>query len=143
MHGNTVSLNPVLTDLDSKYAVRVVFERLVDTQSRAAALRANLVAAYEMIAGFLKGQEIAFMLRNRWGLSKKDAQKLYFDLRNQGGESGEGNDNDQKQPNRPETVEDKISMIMDYMKETSAKLDSIDRDIVQLKKRVEEILQRI
>lgn len=146
MNGNSVSLSSDFLNPDSFYVVRAVFERLADAQNRAAALRANLKAAYEMIADTFKGQEIALMLRNRWGLSKKEAQKLYNDLRSPGEEPSE--DTEKKNPNQnpPKptgTVEDKISMIMDYMKDTSAKLDSIDRDIAHLKVQVEEILKRI
>ncbi len=80
------------------------------------------------------------MLRNKWGLTKKDAQKIFNDIHDNG-----SNENKEKnaKPTRPETIDEKVSMIMDYMKETSQKLDSIDRDILELKKQVEEILKRI
>ena len=77
------------------------------------------------------------MLRNKWGLTKKDAQKIFNDIHDNG--SNEKN----AKPTRPETIDEKVTMIMDYMKETSQKLDSIDRDILELKKQVEEILKRI
>jgi len=144
MDGTTVSLNPALLGLDSRKGIYEAICRLMDAQRRATALRANLMAAYDQIAGILKGQEIVFMLRNKWGLSKKDAQKLYYDLRNPGEGPGEGSEgNNPNQSKQPETVDDKISMIMDYMKDTSAKLDGIDRDIAHLKKQVEEILKRM
>lgn len=87
-----------------------------------------------------KGQESVFMVRNRFGLTKEQAKKLYYDYHG----AGEEQTPDRNQPEgKPQTAEEKISMIMDYMKETSAKLDQIENDIAFLKQQVNEILKRL
>ncbi len=139
MDGIVVAMYPAGFRLENLETVRIILERLSVAQKNAVVLRSNLQAAFEFIAANLSGQEMLLMLRNKWGLSKKEAQKLYYDVRNKGNEPDEEN----QEPPRPDTIDKKISMIMDYMKETSAKLDSIDRDIADLKKQVEEILRRI
>ena len=139
MDGIAVSMQPAGFQLEKMQSVRVILERLSVAQKNASVLRGNLQTAFEFIVANLCGQEMLLMLRNKWGLSKKDAQKLYYDVRNKGNETEEEN----KESPRPDTIDKKISMIMDYMKETSSKLDSIDRDIADLKKQVEEILRRI
>lgn len=134
-----VSMYPAGFRLEKLQSVRFILERLSLAQRNASVLRSNLQATFESIAANLSGQEMLLMLKNKWGLSKKEAQKLYYDVRNKGNEPEE----EKQESPRPDTIDKKISMIMDYMKETSAKLDSIDRDIADLKKQVEEILRRI
>ncbi|MBN2329217.1 MAG: hypothetical protein JXR73_18905 [Candidatus Omnitrophica bacterium] len=122
---------------------QAILDGLQHIENRTAMLRAGFqrfLSVCEFIGGRLNSQEIVLMLRNKWGFTKKEAQKLFYDMKKGGDKSDHGSDNDSKQP---ESTEEKISMIMDYMRETSAKLDSIDQDIAHLKRQVAEILKRI
>lgn len=84
--------------------------------------------------------EVLFMLKNKLGLTKEQAKNIYFRFRNGGGEEENASPQQSKDP---ETNEEKIAMIMDYMKDTSAKLDQIESDIAYLKKQVDQILKRL
>ncbi len=86
-------------------------------------------------------QEVMFMLKNKFGFTKEQAKKLYSSYRNKDSDQGK-NEGGQK-PEEPQSIDDKISMIMDYMQETSSKLDRIEDDISYLKQQVENILKRI
>ncbi len=88
----------------------------------------------------IKDQGIQFMFKNKYGLNKEEAKKLFYDFRSKSKEPG-GEDDDSSQ--NTESVEGKIAMIMDYMKETSTKLDRIEDDISTLKRQVEHILKKI
>ncbi|MEW6238672.1 MAG: hypothetical protein AB1656_25080 [Candidatus Omnitrophota bacterium] len=92
----------------------------------------------------LKGQEFLFMFRNKFGLTKKDAKKLFYDYHSKDAKADEAEEAEGKEPIKPpETTDQKIAMIMDYMQETSIKLDRIESDIAALKEQVELILKRI
>ncbi|RJP26382.1 MAG: hypothetical protein C4527_15535 [Candidatus Omnitrophota bacterium] len=89
-------------------------------------------------------QEVMFMLKNKFGFTKDQAKKLYSTFRSKGESGDNGDDGDEENNSvEPQTIDDKISMIMGYMKETSAKLDRIEDDITYLKQQVENILKRI
>jgi hypothetical protein len=96
------------------------------------------------VAGSLRGTEVMNMLKNKLGLSKEDAKKIYYKYRAKGsGQDDEpGNDESQKS-SPPQNADQKIAMIMDYMQETSAKLERIENDIDYLKNQVDKILQKI
>ena len=104
-------------------------------------LRALLLGLQEKITALIQDPASGFMftLKNKFGFSKKDAKKLFYDYID-----GKKTDEDNPEPPRePETTEEKISMIMDYMKETSVKLDRIEDELSHLKQQVEEILKRV
>jgi len=95
-------------------------------------------------AAELKGREFLFMFRNKFGLTKKDAKKLFHDYHSKDAKEPDAEEAEAKEPNKPpETTDQKIAMIMDYMQETSVKLDRIESDIAALKEQVELILKRI
>lgn len=85
------------------------------------------------------------MFKNKLGFTKGQAQKLFYDYKNK--RNQETPENEQKdQPSQSDdngSVEQKISMIMNYMQETSTKLDQIEKDISYLKEQVDRILQKI
>ncbi|MBZ0254711.1 hypothetical protein K8I31_01525 [bacterium] len=85
------------------------------------------------------------MLKNKLGFTKDQAQKLLYDYKSKGKQ--EPPEDEQKDsPSHPDdkgNVEQKISMIMNYMQETSTKLDQIEKDISYLKEQVDRILQKI
>lgn len=86
------------------------------------------------------------MLKNKLGLTKNQAQKLFYDYKNKGKDENPENGSKEQQPGQPEdqgNVEQKISMIMNYMQETSTKLDQIEKDISYLKEQVDRILEKI
>ena len=89
--------------------------------------------------------EIIFMFRKRVSSDKEEAKKLFFTYRKKGTAENqpEGTPSNEPSSKEPETTEEKIAMIMDYMKETSSKLDHIENDISYLKQQVEEIKKRI
>ncbi len=81
--------------------------------------------------------------KNKWGFNKEEAKKLFYSYRSKN-EPGVGDPGpDFKSALEPETTEKKIAMIMDYMKETSAKLDRIEDDIAELKEKVNDILKKM
>lgn len=80
-----------------------------------------------------------FMLRNKFGLTKKDAKKLYYDVRSKDNEEGE----DPKQSKTPESTEEKIVFIMETMKQTAVKLDRMEEDLAYLKDQVDKILKKL
>lgn len=82
--------------------------------------------------------EPMYMLRNKFGLSKKDAKKLYYDVKSKGPD-----DDGDEELESPSSTDDKLNVIMTYMKETSTKLDKIEEDIAYLKDQVEKILQKV
>ncbi len=143
---NLAVSNSLVFKMEDIELISGLLDRLSEVQREALVIRDKLVVFMESISESFNNQEILLMLRNKWGLTKKDAKKLFYKYH--GGEEDEENvDNDNPEPeNNPGksgSVDQKISMIMDYMKETSSKLDSIDRDIAQLKDQVEEILRRM
>ncbi|MBI1387701.1 MAG: hypothetical protein GC154_04570 [bacterium] len=87
------------------------------------------------------------MLKNKFGLTKDQAQKMFYDYKNKGQEQDPDQQGGDPKGDPKEaasgTVEQKISLIMGYMKETSTKIDQIERDITYLKEQVDKILQKI
>ena len=124
-----------------------LLDRLSEVQREALVIRDKFAGFMESISESFNNQEILLMLRNKWGFSKKDAKKMFYQYHSKEEEEEEDGDddngNENPDPGKSGSVDQKISMIMDYMKETSTKLDSIDRDIAQLKEQVEEILKRM
>ncbi len=122
-----------------------VVSMLDETQKRFSQLKAvHQWFAYllEFPASF-NHQEVMYMLKNKFGFTKEQAKKLYSTYRNKG-EGGEDDGNNEEDPqSEQQNIDEKISMIMGYMKETSAKLDRIEDDIAYLKNQVENILKRI
>ncbi len=91
------------------------------------------------------GEEIHFMLKNKTGLTKTQAQKLFYDYKNKGNDEDneKKSGQEQKQPKEQGNIDQKISMIMNYMQETSIKLDQIEKDISHLREQVDRILEKI
>lgn len=91
------------------------------------------------MAGSLHGVEVINMLKNKLGLSREEAKKVYFQFRNK------GNKSNPEEPAKPEPqgTEEKIAVIMDYMKDTSEKLERIESDIDYLKQQIDRILKQL
>ena len=81
---------------------------------------------------------LSFLLKNKFGLTKDAAKKMFYDYKSKGEPEEEGED-----PKQPETIDEKMNAIMGYMEETSAKLESIEKDIAHLKQQVEAILKKL
>jgi len=115
---------------------------ILDLEAQAARIR----SLHERIRGVLENGitlsslEWSFMFRKRITTDKEEAKKLFFSYRKKGSVE---NSPEEIPPKEPETTEEKIAMIMDYMKETSAKLDRIEDDITYLKQQVDEIKKKI
>lgn len=124
---------------------------IADIARRLADIRKRLDAVRETCAletGFTEGTapkpwgvRVLLALRNKFGFTKKDAEKLFQDYR--GGKQKDQPDPSGEKPNEPRSAEEKISLIMKTMSETSAKLDRIESDIAELKRNVDEILKRL
>jgi len=123
-------------------AVQVIVDRIGELAGQAHELRQRLDSAAQFVVTQLKGQELSFMFKNKLGMSKSDAKDLFFSYKNRNKPDPDEEDPDRSQP-EVETTEKKIAMIMDYMKDTSQKLDRIEDDISELKAKVEQILKRI
>lgn len=83
-------------------------------------------------------ESILFLLKNKFGLTKDAAKKMFYDYKSKGEPEEEG-----EEPKKPETIDEKMNAIMGYMKDTSAKLESIEKDITYLKQQVEAILKKL
>lgn len=110
-------------------------------------IRTELVAKVDDLLG--RGIGIALSQRNRSGFTKSEAKKLFYSLRG-GKPEGEGEGGDEEDPddpieavNKAQTTDQKIEQIIDYMKDTTSKLDRIEDDINFLKEQVDRILKRI
>ena len=75
--------------------------------------------------------------------NKEEAKKLFYSYRSKNEPEQGKSSPDLKSTLEPETTEKKIAMIMDFMKETSAKLDRIEDDIAELKEKVNDILKKM
>lgn len=84
--------------------------------------------------------EILQMFRKRLGVDKEEAKRLFFKYR-KGGNPEETTDPEPQK--EPESTEEKIALIMDYMKDTSIKLDHIEDEIAYLKEQLEEIKKKL
>ncbi len=80
---------------------------------------------------------LSFLLKNKLGMTKDQAKDLFYQSKSKGKQEG-GED-----PEHPESVEEKMNVIMGYMKDTSEKLETIERDIAHLKQQVEIILKKL
>ena len=82
------------------------------------------------------------MLRNKFGVKKREAQKLYYGYRSTGKKEG-----GEKSPGWLESyvnncLEDKACHIMTTLNETENKIDRIERDIDSIKDHVDQILKK-
>ena len=131
----------------SREAIRelvLVCRRLIESlRMEAEIIRGNLAAA----VGELSGQGIMFA-RNKYGFTKSEAKKLFFSLRggkqdDDDGDEPEKNDDPAAAVVEAKGPDEKIERIIDYMRETSTKLDRIEDDIQFLKNQVDRILEKI
>lgn len=114
----------------------------IDTLARTSTSLREKIAGFAMYcAATVQGWETAFMLKNKWGLTKEEAKKLFYDYKNK--TASDPNNPSSPSEQQPENVDQKIAVIMDYMIDTSAKLDRIEDDLSQLKQKVEEILKKL
>lgn len=121
-----------------------LFDHLAVLSRSAAKLRYRLDSARVDVTELLYSQGMLMIVKkNKWGFNKEEAKKLFYSFRSKNTpEDGEPGSHFNSAPG-PETTERKIAMIMDYMKETSAKLDRIEDDIAELKEKVNDILKKI
>lgn len=81
------------------------------------------------------------MLKNKFGMSKDEAKNLFFKFR---GSSSEPENNPSKMAApEPQGTDEKIAVILDYMKDTSVKLEKIENDIEFLKEQIDRILKQL
>ena len=125
-----------------------VIENLESHRKETCAVVKSLMHLAEYV-GTLRGTEVIFMLKNKFGLSQDEAKKIYYKYRHTEPEE-ENPKKDENQPANPlnqptnvQSTDQKIAMIMDYMKETSVKLEKIENDIEYLKRQVDQILRQM
>ena len=78
-------------------------------------------------------------VRNRLGFTRDEAKRIFYQFR--GKSRPEGSDPDPADEQNGYGSE--FSQVVAYMQETSARLDSIEKDLDYLKDRVDKILERI
>ncbi len=130
-------------NVNQEYALQDALYHLFQLEQRASSIRQihqDLLNHCLEIIGEQKNRGFIFMLKNKFGLSKEAAKKLFYDHRKKKQDDTDPNQSPQKEP---ESVDEKIEMLMGYMRETTSKLDRIEDDISNLKEKVEEILKRI
>jgi predicted transcriptional regulator len=77
-----------------------------------------------------------FILRNKDGLTKKEAKKVYYSLRGGSSDDEEGNDPEMQ-------ARQTMDQVLNYMEETSKKLNKMEEDLTYLKRQVDQILRRL
>ncbi len=87
----------------------------------------------------LNGVEVFMALKNKLGLTKEQAKKMYYQFHSKKSPGQEP----EQDPEKSESPDEKISIIIDYMKETSQKLDKIEDDIAYLKDQVNQIIKKL
>ncbi len=118
--------------------------RLADLAGSVEMLQRQLDTALERAAAIINPREIfAMMKKNKWGFNKEEAKKLFYSYRSKTPLQADATSTNPKPGYEPESTEQKIAMIMAYMKETSAKLDRIEDDIAELKEKVNAVLKKI
>lgn len=137
MHPRSLSHPDALDELAD--AIRIQMDaRIARANEALQALSVAVTALQNQV-----GSGLVFMLKNKFGMTKNQAQKLFYDFKKKNKEDDPNEQMPGEDPKEPGNVEEKISMIMGYMKETSDKLDQIERDISFLKDQVDKILQKI
>ena len=132
----TLQANPLWADNQAKN-----LDQRVDRVLTLIAVLENVLEQIETKGP--RGGGILLMLRNKFGLKKKEAEKLYYDYRASGEKEGGENNPDSPEPDDNASLEDKVSHIMSTMKETAEKIDRIERDIDYLKDQVDQILKKL
>ncbi|HOE10688.1 MAG TPA: hypothetical protein PLQ35_15375 [bacterium] len=104
-------------------------------EKRVRRIRAGMTATAETLAP----QRFSFMVRNKDGFTREEAKSLFYRFRQKKTEEPE----EESRSNQPQDTDARLERIMDYMEETSKKLDRIEDDITFLKEQVADILKRL
>ena len=77
------------------------------------------------------------MARKKKGSTREQSKELFYSFRKK--KDGP----EEPEPDEPEDTDARFAKIMDYMEETSKKLDRIEDDVAFLKDQVSAILKRL
>ncbi len=100
-------------------------------------LRGQLIQIRSELAAQLQGLGVSYMARNKSGFTREQAKELFYSFRKKKDEPGS------PEPDEAEDTDARFAKIMDYMEETSKKLDRIEDDVAFLKDQVSAILKRL
>ena len=84
--------------------------------------------------------------KNKLGMTKEDAKRIFHRYRSATGKPPEPESSEPKADSPMSLAErqsKQISQILNYMEETSGRLDNIESDIGYIKERVEAILKKL
>ncbi len=131
MKAPTLYLNSHGVASAEAHQVAVTLKDIIDL------LRDQLIQIRSELAAQLEGIGVSYMARNKSGFTREQAKELFYSFRKK------QDDPESPEPDEPEDTDARFAKIMDYMEETSKKLDRIEDDVAFLKDQVSAILKRL